>query len=151
MLTEIAKKPPSPSKENMASPETNRLERRGAQRFEVNLPVAVHFDGQTAPAFTQDLSGRGMFFYTEAALAEGTIIHLTFTMPSEITLGENMPVRCRGRVLRAVPAREGQRNGIAAKLDSYEYLPAEQGDPISQFARVSAGFVPQRPTPILPR
>jgi PilZ domain len=135
----------------MVSPETNRLERRGAQRFEVNLPVAVHFDGKTAPAFTQDLSGGGMFFYTEEALPEGAVIHLTFTMPSEITLGENMPVRCRGRVLRAVPARDGQRNGIAAKLDSYEYLPAEEGVPISQFARVSAAFAAPRPVPVLPR
>ena len=134
----------------MASPDTNRLERRGAQRFEVNIPVAVHFDGQTVPAFTQDLSGRGIFFYTEAALREGMVVELTFIMPSEITLGENMPVRCRGRILRAEPAQGGQRNGIAAKLDSYEYLPTDEKAPTSQFARVStpstaqaAGLIPR--------
>ena len=77
------------------------LERRGAQRFEMHLPLAVHFDERTVPGFTQDLSGRGMFFYADAALPEGAVVELTFTMPSEITLGENMPVRCRGRVLRA--------------------------------------------------
>ena len=33
-----------------------------------------------------------MFFYTEAELPEGAVIELTFTMPSEITLGESMPV-----------------------------------------------------------
>lgn len=133
----------------MASPETNRLERRGAQRFEVNLPVAVHFDGQTVPAFTQDLSGRGIFFYTEAVLREGTVVELTFTMPSEITLGENMAVRCRGRILRANPAQRGQRNGIAAKLDSYEYLPTDEKAPLSQFARVSAGSTAQAAGPVL--
>ena len=133
----------------MASPETNRLERRGAQRFEVNLPVAVHFDGRTVPAFTQDLSGRGIFFYTEAVLREGTVVELTFTMPSEITLGENMAVRCRGRILRANPAQGGQRNGIAAKLDSYEYLPTDEKAPISQFARVSAASATQAADPIL--
>ena len=122
----------------MTSTDLNRLERRGAQRFEVHLPLAVHFEGRTMPAFTQDLSGRGIFFYAEAALPEGAVVELTFTMPSEITLGENMPVRCRGRVLRAAPPQGGQRNGIAVQLDSYEYLTADESMFISQSVRVSA-------------
>jgi len=130
-------------------------ERRGAQRFEVHLPLSVHFDGQTVPGFTQDLSGRGIFFYSEAALPAGVIVELTFTMPSEITLAENMPVRCRGRVLRSSspsvapsPGRapSGQRAGIAVQLDSYEYLPANEA--LSQFVRVSAGGAPESSLPI---
>ena len=119
----------------------HRLERRGAQRFEMNLPLAVHFDGRTVPGFTQDLTGRGIFFYAETAIPEGAVVELTFTMPSEITLGENMPVRCRGRVLRASssPADHspvGQRNGIAVQLNSYEYLASNE--PHAQFVRVSS-------------
>jgi hypothetical protein len=118
----------------------HRLERRSAQRFEVNLPLAVHFDGRTVPGFTQDLTGRGVFLYAETTLPEGAVVELTFTMPSEITLGENMPVRCRGRVLRAsspqgVHSDVGQRNGIAVQLDSYEYLPSNE--PNAHFVRVS--------------
>ena len=117
------------------------LERRGAQRFEMHLPLAVHFDGRTVPGFTQDLTGRGIFFYAETTLPEGAVVELTFTMPSEITLGENMPVRCRGRVLRASPSPVdhslvGPRNGIAVQLDSYEYLPPNE--PNAHFVRVSA-------------
>src|SRR5450631_3014330 len=118
------------------STDPNRLERRGAQRFEVHLPLAVHFDGRTGPGFTLDLSGRGIFFYAETALPEGAVVELTFTMPSEITLAENMPVRCRGRVLRATASPAGQRNGIAVRLDSYQYLPSDEST--SQFVRVSA-------------
>jgi hypothetical protein len=119
----------------------HRLERRGAQRFEMNLPLAVHFDGRTVPGFTQDLTGRGIFFYAETTLPESAVVELTFTMPSEITLGENMPVRCRGRVLRASSSQAdhshvGQRNGIAVQLDSYEYLPSNE--PTSHFVRVSS-------------
>jgi hypothetical protein len=118
----------------------HHLERRGAQRFEVHLPLAVHFDGRTVPGFTQDLTGRGVFFYAEATLPEGAVVELTFTMPSEITLGENMPVRCRGRVLRAsssqTDSHAGQRSGIAVQLDSYEYLPSNE--PNAHFVRVSA-------------
>jgi len=114
----------------------NRLERRGAQRFEVNLPLTVHFEDRTFPGFTQDVSGRGVFFYAETVLPQGAVVQLTFNMPSEITLTENMPVRCRGRVLRTSPALAGQRTGIAVQLDAYDYLPADE--PVTQFVRVSA-------------
>jgi hypothetical protein len=119
----------------------HRLERRGAQRFEMHLPLAVHFEGRTVPGFTQDLTGRGVFFYAETTLPEGAVVELTFTMPSEITLGENMPVRCRGRVLRASSSQAdhshvSQRSGIAVQLDSYEYLPSNEPD--AHFVRVSS-------------
>lgn len=114
----------------------NRLERRGAQRFEVNLPLAVHFGGRTVPGFTQDVSGRGIFFYAETVLPQGAVVQLTFTMPSDITLAENMPVRCRGHVLRSTASLAGQCTGIAVQFDAYDYLPANQ--PIAQFVRVSA-------------
>lgn len=119
------------------------VERRGAQRFGAHLPLAVHFEGRTVPGFTQDLSGRGIFFYSEAALPQGAVVELTFTMPSEITLAEAMPVRCRGRVLRACKSQAGgagvgstERTGIAVRFDSYEYLPSNE--PVMQFVRVSA-------------
>lgn len=119
----------------------HNLERRGAQRFEVHLPLSIHFEGRTVPGFTQDLSGRGIFFYAETALPQGAVVELTFTMPSEITLTENMPVRCRGRVLRSSAAQarhsqDSQRSGIAVQLDSYEYLPS--GESAAQFVRVSS-------------
>ncbi len=107
------------------------------------------------PGFIQDLSGRGIFFYAETTLPQGAVVELTFTMPSEITLAENMPVRCRGRVLRSSAPRSshsagshsdgirsigsqaqaGQRTGIAVQFDAYEYLPANELT--SQFVRVS--------------
>jgi hypothetical protein len=132
------------------STDPNRLEhfveRRGAQRFEVHLPLVIQFEGRTVPGFTQALSGRGIFFYAEASFPEGAVVELTFMMPSEITLAESMPVRCRGRVLRRsassgaysqeAHAANSQRSGIAVQFDSYEYLPASES--IGQFVRVSA-------------
>jgi len=115
--------------------DTNRLERRAAQRFEVHLPVSVDFEGLTVPGFTQDLSARGIFLYTQANIPEGAMVELTFMMPSEVTMGESMPVRGRGRVLRSIATKGSLRNGIAVQLESYEYLPEKQ--PILQFVRVS--------------
>src|SRR5579863_9805989 len=80
------------------------VERRVGQRFAFNLPVALREVATAAEGlgFTQDLSSRGAFFFTDMGLREGTEIELTLNMPSEITLGENMQVRCRGRILRIV-------------------------------------------------
>ncbi|MDQ1389992.1 MAG: hypothetical protein QOF56_3446, partial [Acidobacteriaceae bacterium] len=80
------------------------VERRVGQRFSFNLPVSLRDVSSAAEGrgFTQDLSSRGVFFFTDMALNEGADIELTLKMPSEITLGENMRVRCRGRILRIV-------------------------------------------------
>ena len=120
--------------------EPNRMERRVCQRFELNLPLAVHFDGQTVHGFTQDLSGRGIFFYAETALTSGALVELTLTMPSQITLGENMRVRCRGHVLRVSASDAGKKNGIAVQLDSYQYLPSGECESIIPIARSSLGL-----------
>ncbi len=132
------------------STEPVRLERRVGQRFELNLPLAVQFEGQTFGGFTQDVSSRGMFFYSEATPAVGSLVELIFTMPSEITLGESMRVRCRGHILRTSPANPSRKNGIAVRLDSYQYLPACDLDPIAEFLRPSGSShsaETQRPVP----
>jgi hypothetical protein len=127
-----------------------RVERRVGQRFPYLLPVSLR---QIATAmegrgFTQDLSSRGVFFFTDTPLEAGTEIELTLRMPSEITLGESMPVRCQGCILRVVrPAAATQdpqgssqaetKIGVAVRLKGYEYL-AEAVEPASGYARVSA-------------
>lgn len=114
-----------------------RVERRVGQRFSYHLPVSLReCSGDIQGAgFTQNLSSRGVFLFTDAALNEGSEIELTLRMPSEITLGENMRVRGRGRVLRIVKPQEfvvhngtGRNSsaptiGVAVRFESYEYLP----------------------------
>jgi len=77
------------------------VERRIGQRFPFNVPVSLRdlSSALEGLGFTQDLSSRGAFLFTDMALREGAEIELTLKMPSEITLGESMRVRCRGRVL----------------------------------------------------
>ena len=141
------------------------VERRVGQRFAFNLPVSLRDVATAAEAlgFTQDLSSRGAFLFTDMALSEGAEIELTLNMPSEITLGENMRVRCRGRILRIVkPADNGWKPaastdidarlaevksaetksaeakiGVAVCLNGYEYLP-ETEDGSADFRRISA-------------
>jgi PilZ domain len=136
------------------------VERRIGQRFGFNLPVSLRdiASGTEGLGFTQDLSSRGVFFFTDMAISPGAEIELTLRMPSEITLGENMRVRCRGRVLRVVkPADRGWQSetpaalangsaetastetkiGVAVCLSGYEYLP-ETEDDSADYRRISA-------------
>jgi len=101
------------------------LERRAAQRFAFSLPVSVRSvtpqgEGQ---GVTQNLSARGAFFCTDFSLTEGDTVELTLVMPSEITLADNMRVRCRGKVLRVVAPLSGTTFQVAVHLQGYEFLP----------------------------
>jgi hypothetical protein len=97
------------------------VERRIGQRFAFNLPVSLR-DVATAVeglGFTQDLSSRGVFLFTDMALREGEEVELTLKMPAEVTLGENMRVRCRGNVLRIVkPAENGWKPAAPAATET---------------------------------
>jgi len=124
----------------MSDDQVVQLERRGAQRFDFHLPVTVRLAGSEREGygFTQNLSARGAFFYTDFPLAEGNSIELTLVMPSEITLAENMRVRCRGKVMRVVPT--ANKAVVAAYLEGYEFLPQAEGagETSASYARISA-------------
>ena len=100
-------------------------ERRAAQRFDFHLPVSIRQCGcdTEEPGFTQNISARGAFIYTDRQITQGSDIELTLMMPSEITLTENMRVRCRGKVLRATQPTPSSRVGLAVHLEGYEFLP----------------------------
>jgi hypothetical protein len=129
-----------------------QVERRAGQRFPFLLPVSLRDVSSDTEGlgYTQDISSRGAFFFTELLLHEGAAIELTLNMPSEITLGANMRVRCRGRVLRVVrPSVKGlfspaqptspaeTKIGVAVLLEGYEYLP-ETTEARATFPRISA-------------
>ncbi len=139
-----------------------QVERRAGQRFPYLLPLALR---QISPAlegvgFSQDVSSRGVFFFSDAAVQEGSEIEITIRMPAEITLGESMPVRCRGRVLRVVrPAAMAHETdsdvqhsetkiGVAVRFEGYEYL-SEPSELAAAHARLS-GLHPQ-PVPAVRR
>jgi hypothetical protein len=126
-----------------------RVERRVGQRFPYLLPLSLRQcdSALESVGFTQDLSSRGVFFFTDAPLQEGAEIEITLQMPSEITLGESMRVRCRGHILRVVkpvgfapesssPARAQTKIGVAVRLEGYEYLP-ESTESASALPRIS--------------
>ena len=120
----------------------DRLERRCGQRFDLQVPVSVRLSGSQheSSGFTQDLSARGAFFYTDFPLAPGEAIEVTLVMPSVITLANSMRVRCQGTVLRVAQPSAGTRLGVAVHFSGYEYLaePAAAEEVRDSFERISS-------------
>jgi len=116
------------------------LERRAAQRFDFQLPLSIRCDKGAVEGFgvTQNLSARGAFFYTDFPMPQGADVEVTLLMPSEITLSENMRVRCRGKVLRVSPLARGNQIGVAIHLENYEYLAEGASVTSADYDRISA-------------
>lgn len=103
-----------------------RVERRCGHRFtQFQVPVMLRTaTGQTGNGFTLDLSCRGALLSTDFPLVKNQLIEMTFIMPSEVTLTEEMGVRCSARVLR-LDCREREKTAVAVKIEGYEYLPRQ--------------------------
>ena len=119
-----------------------RFERRPMQRFALTLPVSVRLAGEVREnsGYTQDLSARGVLFFTDLPLSPNDAVELTFMMPSVITLAEAMRVRCRGRVVRIAPPSGGTARGAAVRIEGYEFLPE-----LESLTHGSESFSPAQP------
>lgn len=101
-------------------------EKRAARRFALHVPVNVeHGDNppQNELAHIRDVSARGICFYLESAVEQGSHIGFTITLPPEITLTESIRVQCKGRVVRVEEGRDDGRLAVAAVIEEYEFLP----------------------------
>jgi PilZ domain len=102
-------------------------EQRGTRRIALTLPVAVRFpesEGPELAAHTKDVSARGIYFYMDTPPQTGSRLEFTLTLPPEITLTEEIRVRCVGKVVRVENPNPG-KVGIAAAIEQYEFLARE--------------------------
>ena len=107
----------------MAEP---RQEKRAARRFALRIPVTVNrpdngVHGEVAQI--RDVSARGICFYLDSTIDQGSPIGFTMTLPPEITLTESIRVQCKGRVVRVDGNGGGGRMAVAAVIEEYEFLP----------------------------
>jgi|SRR5580658_4263871 hypothetical protein len=98
-------------------------EKRGARRFPLRVPVTVDHENAAQSAQLRDVSARGICFYLESAVGQGSAIGFTLTLPPEITLTESIRVQCKGRVVRVEEGRPDGKLAVAAVIEEYEFLP----------------------------
>ena len=101
----------------------SRAEQRNTRRFALKLPLTVKLPKEemtSVDALTKDVSARGVFFYLDSEVREGSNIEFTLTLPPEITLTESIKVKCTGRVVRV--DKTGKDVGIAAAIEQYDFM-----------------------------
>lgn len=100
-------------------------DRREARRFVLALPLLVRSHGaggiREQCGRTRDVSFRGLYFSVEGKFEAGEPIEFVLTLPKEITLNEDVRIRCAGRVVRVDPG--AGHSGIAVRIERYEFLP----------------------------
>jgi hypothetical protein len=105
-------------------------DRRSMRRFDMRLPASVRMAGEAVGEFvteTQNVSARGVFFYLDRPLSEGSRIEVTMTFPPHITLTEAVRVRFTARVIRVEEPLPSMRIGVAAAIEEYEFLRSNPG------------------------
>lgn len=109
----------TPMSETLAT--TN--DRRERQRFRINAPVTLFIGDREIPAYTRDLSNRGVYLYV--ALTDGTQIdrefEFTVELPPEITLAACCQIRCRGQAVRTEGAAMSL-TGMAIEILEYSIV-----------------------------
>jgi hypothetical protein len=107
----------------MAEPQQ---EKRAARRFPLHLPVTVNHGENTHQRDVgqlRDVSARGICFYLQSSISQGSSIEFALTLPPEITLTESIRVQCKGRVVRVENSPSNGQMAVAAVIEEYEFLP----------------------------
>lgn len=95
----------------------------------MKLPACVRVSGIPSPFQTEtaNVSARGIFFYIERWMKEGSQVDVTMAFPPQVTLADPLRVRFLARIVRVEP-QVGTWMGVAAAIEEYEFLrPEEEG------------------------
>jgi len=95
------------------------------RRFDMRLPASVKIEEAGIDRFlteTQNVSARGVYFYLDRAVAEGSQLEVTLTFPPHVTLTDSVRVRFTARVVRVDAPLPVSRVGVAAYIEEYEFL-----------------------------
>jgi hypothetical protein len=104
-------------------------ERRSRKRYPLRLPITVRPPGASAAGEilteSKDVNSHGVYFLVPQSLESGSRLEIMLTLPSEITHGEPVRIRCETRIQRTESKGEGQV-GVAAKIERYRFLPGKR-------------------------
>jgi hypothetical protein len=94
-------------------------EQRTAIRFFVTAPVVIYANGVRHVGLIRDVSGKGLFVYSDFQPACGDTLSFTLQLPKN--MAKHLAVNCRGRVVRVEPATSGAAIGFAIVVEEYAF------------------------------
>jgi hypothetical protein len=94
-------------------------EQRTAIRVFVTVPVEIYADGVRHVGLVRDVSGKGLFVYSDFQPACGATLRFTLQLPKNTV--KHVAVDCRGKVVRVEAASSGAAIGIAVAVEEYEF------------------------------
>jgi hypothetical protein len=102
-------------------------DRRTMRRFNMNLPASVRVAGIPAPFETEseNISARGIFFYIDRWMKEGSPVEVTMDFPSQLTMADPVRVRFNARIVRVIESENPMRVGVAAAIEAYDFVQPE--------------------------
>jgi hypothetical protein len=96
----------------------------------MRLPLTVRWTDESvvgeAATESREVSSRGLYFNLPKELKSGAPVEIVMTLPHELTQAGPVRVRCLGRVLRSNPLEDDGLMGVAAAIERYEFMRAEQ-------------------------
>lgn len=97
------------------------------QRIRTRIPLHVSAKVCYAPApgqeqvgLIRDISGSGIFFYSESRPPLHAPVRLAFIVQ---IAGRDVPVVCEGTVVRVEPSRS-KAIGVAVRMNNFDFLPS---------------------------
>lgn len=104
------------------------IDQRRHSRYKLSFPVRVHSKAETpaAETTTRDVSARGVSFYFSEDMELGTEVNWEMALPPQLCQGKNVRIRCRGKIVRVEPRDEQGRVGVAATIESYEFVRGDE-------------------------
>ncbi len=102
--------------------------RRSSTRFPLELPTRVRWveDKQTRTLHTQtkNMSSSGLYLLAESQNQPGARIEFEVQLPAGIVKGARVVLRGKGHLVRR-DELEGNRVGLAAVIDQYQFFPED--------------------------
>jgi hypothetical protein len=100
-------------------------EQRSSTRFFNTAAAMIDADGVRHVGLVRDLSGNGLFVYSDFEPSPGSTVNLTLWLSKDNARNETLA--CRGKVVRVVSTQSGAAIGIGVALEDADLAVAIPG------------------------
>jgi len=101
------------------------VENRRHRRYSLALPLKVRVKMQEwreAETATRDVAAAGVYFSLSEPCEIGSAVEFDLTLPPEMSQGNVVRIRCRGKVVRVERPDGSGRIGIGASIEEYDFV-----------------------------